>query len=64
MTGNSSPLATVWTEIQWNPVRTAQQVFSTAKMKAGLRKVVSFHSLRHSFLMIYGKEEISKFSKN
>lgn len=31
------------------PSRTAQKVFQRAKEKAGIRKAVSFHSLRHSF---------------
>ncbi len=31
------------------PVRTAQQVFYNAKASAGIKKEVSFHSLRHSF---------------
>lgn len=31
------------------PSRTAQKVFQRAKEKAGIRKNVSFHSLRHSF---------------
>ncbi len=30
-------------------IRSAQQIFSDAKSKAGIRKTVSFHSLRHSF---------------
>jgi site-specific recombinase XerD len=30
-------------------IRTAQKVFQRAKEKAGIRKGVSFHSLRHSF---------------
>jgi integrase/recombinase XerD len=30
-------------------VRTAQRVFQLAKIKAGIKKTVSFHSLRHSF---------------
>jgi site-specific recombinase XerD len=31
------------------PVRTIQQIFSNAKNKAGLKKEVGIHSLRHSF---------------
>lgn len=31
------------------PVRTVQQIFSNAKRKAGIRKEVGVHSLRHSF---------------
>lgn len=31
------------------PVRTVQQVFSNAKQKAGIKKEVGIHSLRHSF---------------
>ncbi len=31
------------------PVRTVQQIFSNAKNKAGIRKEVGVHSLRHSF---------------
>ncbi|MCZ2459850.1 MAG: site-specific integrase [Chitinophagales bacterium] len=31
------------------PARTVQQIFSNAKHKAGIRKVVGIHSLRHSF---------------
>lgn len=31
------------------PTRTVQQIFSTAKKKAGIRKEVGIHSLRHSF---------------
>lgn len=31
------------------PSRTVQQIFSTAKIKAGIRKEVGIHSLRHSF---------------
>ncbi len=31
------------------PARTAQQIFTTAKNKAGIRKEVGIHSLRHSF---------------
>lgn len=31
------------------PVRTVQQIFSNAKQKAGIRKEVGIHSLRHSF---------------
>ena len=31
------------------PVRTVQQIFSNAKKKAGIRKEVGVHSLRHSF---------------
>jgi integrase/recombinase XerD len=31
------------------PTRTAQQVFANAKKKAGIRKEVGIHSLRHSF---------------
>lgn len=31
------------------PTRTVQQVFSTAKHKAGIKKDVGVHSLRHSF---------------
>ena len=31
------------------PIRTVQQVFSNAKTKAGIRKEVGIHSLRHSF---------------
>jgi integrase/recombinase XerD len=31
------------------PVRTVQQIFSNAKQKAGIRKEVGVHSLRHSF---------------
>ena len=31
------------------PPRTAQKVFQRAKQKAGIRKNVSFYSLRHSF---------------
>jgi integrase/recombinase XerD len=30
-------------------IRSAQQIFSDAKEKAGIRKTVSFHNLRHSF---------------
>jgi integrase/recombinase XerD len=30
-------------------IRSAQQIFADAKMKAGISKTVSFHSLRHSF---------------
>lgn len=31
------------------PVRTVQQIFSNAKQRAGIRKDVGIHSLRHSF---------------
>lgn len=31
------------------PTRTVQQIFSTAKHKAGIGKDVGIHSLRHSF---------------
>lgn len=31
------------------PVRTVQQIFSNAKIRAGIRKKVGIHSLRHSF---------------
>ncbi len=31
------------------PTRTVQQIFSTAKQKAGITKAVGIHSLRHSF---------------
>ncbi|HEY8689349.1 MAG TPA: tyrosine-type recombinase/integrase [Chitinophagaceae bacterium] len=31
------------------PTRTVQQIFSTAKQKAGISKAVGVHSLRHSF---------------
>jgi len=31
------------------PTRTVQQIFSNAKLKAGIRKEVGIHSLRHSF---------------
>ena len=31
------------------PVRTVQQIFQTAKQKAGINKQVGIHSLRHSF---------------
>ncbi len=31
------------------PIRTVQQIFSNAKHKAGIRKEVGIHSLRHSF---------------
>jgi len=31
------------------PIRTIQQIFSNAKKKAGIRKEVGIHSLRHSF---------------
>lgn len=31
------------------PMRTVQQIFTTAKNKAGIRKEVGIHSLRHSF---------------
>ena len=31
------------------PIRTLQQIFSTAKQKAGIGKEVGIHSLRHSF---------------
>ena len=31
------------------PARTVQQIFSNAKNKAGIRKEVGIHSLRHSF---------------
>jgi site-specific recombinase XerD len=31
------------------PTRTIQQIFSNAKQKAGIRKEVGIHSLRHSF---------------
>lgn len=31
------------------PTRTAQQIFSNAKRKAGIKKEVGIHSLRHSF---------------
>jgi integrase/recombinase XerD len=31
------------------PVRTIQQIFGNAKIKAGIRKAVGIHSLRHSF---------------
>lgn len=31
------------------PIRTVQQIFSNAKNKAGIRKEVGIHSLRHSF---------------
>jgi integrase/recombinase XerD len=30
-------------------IRTAQKVFQQARIKAGIQKQVSFHSLRHSF---------------
>ena len=31
------------------PTRTVQQIFSNAKEKAGIKKEVGIHSLRHSF---------------
>lgn len=31
------------------PTRTVQQIFTNAKHKAGIRKEVGIHSLRHSF---------------
>jgi integrase/recombinase XerD len=31
------------------PTRTIQQIFSNAKNKAGIKKEVGIHSLRHSF---------------
>lgn len=31
------------------PIRTVQQIFSNGKNKAGIKKVVGIHSLRHSF---------------
>ncbi len=31
------------------PIRTVQQIFSNAKNKAGIKKEVGIHSLRHSF---------------
>jgi site-specific recombinase XerD len=31
------------------PTRTVQQIFTNAKKKAGIRKEVGIHSLRHSF---------------
>lgn len=31
------------------PIRTVQQIFSNAKRRAGIRKEVGVHSLRHSF---------------
>ena len=31
------------------PTRTVQQIFSNAKRKAGIKKDVGIHSLRHSF---------------
>jgi integrase/recombinase XerD len=31
------------------PARTIQQIFTNAKNKAGIRKEVGIHSLRHSF---------------
>ena len=31
------------------PVRTVQQIFGNAKTRAGIRKEVGIHSLRHSF---------------
>ncbi len=31
------------------PTRTVQQIFSNAKIKAGIKKDVGIHSLRHSF---------------
>jgi len=35
--------------LQAYPVRTVQQIFSNAKQKAGIKKDVGIHSLRHSF---------------
>ncbi|MBX9735027.1 MAG: tyrosine-type recombinase/integrase [Chitinophagaceae bacterium] len=31
------------------PIRTIQQIFSNAKVKAGIKKELGIHSLRHSF---------------
>jgi integrase/recombinase XerD len=31
------------------PIRTVQQIFNNAKLKAGIKKEVGIHSLRHSF---------------
>ncbi len=31
------------------PIRTVQQIFTNAKYRAGIRKEVGIHSLRHSF---------------
>ncbi len=35
--------------LQAYPIRTVQQVFTNAKLKAGIKKEVGVHSLRHSF---------------
>ena len=31
------------------PIRTVQQIFAAARLKAGIAKTVGIHSLRHSF---------------
>jgi len=49
---NSRPAEYLFESEQTNtayPVRTVQQIFTTAKHKAGIRKEVGIHSLRHSF---------------